>query len=251
MATREALREAGEVMRRRLFGPGAMPDDGAPTYRGFMSEAVYGGVWSRPGLALPERMISALAALAPLERLPQLRLHVAAALDLGLTPRSILEIFLQAGLYAGFPTAETAAELAGEVFKARGLAMPEEPSGAASLSELDRRGAELMGELHGTRGREGYAAPGNAVTGALYATAIQYGYGELWFRPGLDRRQRMLVSVAAFTALGLEGQVKKFGQSALNVGLTKGEVIEAIIQTGPYGGFPRALNALALLADVL
>jgi 4-carboxymuconolactone decarboxylase len=202
-------------------------------------------------MALPERMICALSALAPLGRLPQLRLHVGAALELGLAPRAILEIFLQAGLYAGFPTAETAASVAGEVFKARGIAMPEEPSGAPSLDELDRRGALLMGELHGSRGREGYAAPGNAVTGALYPTAIQYGYGELWFRPGLDRRQRMFVSVAAFTALGLESQVKKFGQSALNVGLTKGEVIEAIIQTGPYGGFPRALNALALLGEAL
>jgi hypothetical protein len=45
-------------------------------------------------------------------------------------------------------------------------------------------------------------------------------------------------------------QVKKFGQSALSVGLSRQEVIEAVIQTAPYGGFPRALNALAALSDV-
>jgi 4-carboxymuconolactone decarboxylase len=89
------------------------------------------------------------------------------------------------------------------------------------------------------------------VTGALYPMAIQYGYGELWFRPGLDRRQRMLCALASFTVLGLEAQVKKFGQSAAAVGLNPQEIIEAVIQTAPYGGFPRALNALAMLSDVL
>jgi 4-carboxymuconolactone decarboxylase len=89
------------------------------------------------------------------------------------------------------------------------------------------------------------------VTGALYPMAIQYGYGEIWFRPGLDRRQRVLCAVAAFTALRLEGQVKKFGRSALNVGLTPTEVIEAIVQTAPFSGFAPGLNALGVLSDAL
>ena len=43
-----------------------------------------------------------------------------------------------------------------------------------------------MQQLHGERATQGYAAPGNEVTGALYPLAVQYGYGEIWFRPGLD-----------------------------------------------------------------
>ena len=88
------------------------------------------------------------------------------------------------------------------------------------------------------------------MTGALYPMAIQYGYGEIWSRPGLDRRSRALVAVAAFTALRLPEQVAKFGQSALNVGLTRAEVIEAVVQTAPHSGFPPALNALAALSAV-
>jgi 4-carboxymuconolactone decarboxylase len=107
-----------------------------------------------------------------------------------------------------------------------------------------------MEQLHGDRARQGYAAPGNAVTGALYPLAIQYGYGEIWFRPGLDLRQRALVAVAAFTALKLD-QVKKFGESALNMGLSRTEVIEAVIQTAPYSGFAPALNALGALSEAL
>ena len=50
--------------------------------------------------------------------------------------------------------------------------------------------------------------------------------------------------------LGLESQLRKFAQSALHIGLSQDEVIEAVIQTGPYSGFPRALNGLAILTEV-
>jgi alkylhydroperoxidase/carboxymuconolactone decarboxylase family protein YurZ len=90
------------------------------------------------------------------------------------------------------------------------------------------------------RGQQGYAAPGNSATGALHPSAIRYGHGELWFRPGLDRRRRMLVALASFTVLGSESWLEKFAQSALNVGLKREEIVEAAIRTAPYGGFPRA-----------
>ena len=61
----------------------------------------------------------------------------------------------------------------------------------------------------------------------------------------------MICAISAFTVLGLESQVQKFGQSALNIGLTKEEVIEVIIQTAPYTGFPLALNALKVLHESL
>ena len=57
-------------MRRRLFGD----DDGAPAVmRTLNTEASYGAIWSRPGLALDDRMVCALAALGAVQRLPKLR----------------------------------------------------------------------------------------------------------------------------------------------------------------------------------
>lgn len=248
MTTRASLRETGEAMRHRLFGP----DDGAPAVmRTLNTEASYGAIWSRPGLALEDRMVCALASLAAVQRLKKLRRHVAAALDLGLSPQAIVEILIQIGIYAGFAASEEAVDAAGEVFAERRIAMPQEPSRDDSLEVLSERGRKLMADLHGDRATQGYAAPGNEVTGALYPLAIQYGYGEIWFRPGLDLRRRALVAVAAFTALKLDGQVKKFGQSALAMGLSRTEVIEAIIQTAPLTGFAPALNALGGLSEVL
>jgi 4-carboxymuconolactone decarboxylase len=137
------------------------------------------------------------------------------------------------------------------VFAQRGVAVPpQEPRGDA-LDTLSARGNELLKALHRDGGDKGYAAPDNPVTAELYPVAIQYGYGEIWFRPGLEQRQRVLCSVASFTALRLEAQARKFGQAALNLGLTRTEVIEAVIQTAPYSGFAPALNALAALNEVL
>lgn len=250
MATRNDLRQNGEAMRTRLGQPVSAGSGMAAGFETMLTEAVYGGIWSRPGLPLEDRMTCTLAALSLARHETQLRRFVAAALDIGMAPRSIVEIFVQCGLYDGFPTAQTAIELADGVFAERGISIPQEPHPDASLDVLEERGRELLQELHGERGTQGYAAPGNAATGALYGMAIQYGYGELWHRPGLERRGRMLCALAAFTVLGLEDQLRKFAQSARNLGLEWDEIIEAIMQTAPYGGFPRALNALGIVGEI-
>ena len=61
----------------------------------------------------------------------------------------------------------------------------------------------------------------------------------------------MICALASFTAMNLTGQLEKFVQAALNMDLSRDEVIEVIIQTGPYSGFPMALNGLAIVERVL
>ncbi len=249
--TRDDLRKRGAEVRAALQGAGYDGGDLVPGFDAFMTEVVHGGIWDRPNLAKPDRAICALSAVSVLQRLDALKGLTEAALDLGHSARNILEVFVQVGLYAGFVTTEASARAAHEIFKARKITIPAEPARTESFADLDRIGHEVMAKLHGTRATQGYAAPGNSITGELYPSAIRYGYGELWSRPGLDHRQRMLCAVAAFCAMGLEGQLEKFSASALNVGLSRAEVIEAVIQTAPYSGFPRALNGLSILSRSL
>lgn len=254
MTTRAALRSEGEAMRRRLFGADAdtaIAGQHAPAFRDFLSETEFGIVWCRPGLALPERMLCALAAIASVQRPAALRRYAGAALNAGLDARAVQEVLIQIGIYAGFTASEEALAVAEAAFAERGIALPPPEVRNDGLDALTARGTELMHQLHRDGGSKGYAAPDNPVTGALYPVAIQYGYGEIWFRPGLTHRQRVLVSVASFTALRLEAQTRKFGQAALNMGCTPVEVREAVIQTAPFSGFACALNALAVLSDVL
>lgn len=250
MTTRKQLREQGEAMRTRLFGTDAAAQ-AAPGFRDLMSETEFGLVWCRPGLALPERMVCTLAALASVQRQTALRRYVGAALNIGLEAITIQEVLIQIGIYAGFTASEEALDTAAAEFKARGVVVPAQAPRDDSLEALCARGNDLLKALHREGGDKGYASPDNTVTAALYPAAIQYGYGEIWFRPGLDQRQRVLCSVASFTALRLEAQTRKFGQAALNLGASRSEVIEAVIQTAPFSGFAPALNALGVLSDAL
>ena len=250
MTTREELRNRGDAIRKKTREMGNDADT-APGYQRMVSEALYGGIWARDALPLEDRYLCVLSALMLQQNAPQLRRHVIGALEVGLSARTILEIFIQCGLYGGFPTAENAMSIAHEVFAEEGADVETEQDGDETLEAFSEMGHEMMARLHGKRGTQGYANPENETTSGLYTMAIQYGYGWLWHRAGLDTRQRMLCAVASFTVLRLDSQVRKFARSALNIGLSKEEVVEAIMQTAPYGGFPPALNALAALDEIL
>ena len=250
MTTRDELRQAGAAIREKLGFPANTPEnDLAPGLHRLAEEAVWGSIWARPGLALEDRMLATLSALTSRQRLPQLRRYIGAALHIGVLPRTIQEVFVHCGLYSGFSTILNSVTLANEVFAEKGVALPDTEMPDLDAEALMARGRETMFKLHGDRAEKGYASPDNPMTGGMYSTAIAYGYGDIWDRPDLDHRQRSICAVAAFTSIDHLPQLAKFGQSALNTGLTREQVIEAIMQTAPYTGFPRALNALAALGE--
>lgn len=80
---------------------------------------------------------------------------------------------------------------------------------------------------------------------------IEFPFGDLYSRPGLDLKSREIAVVAALTALGNAApQLKVHIQGALNVGVTRTELVEAIMQMAVYAGFPAALNGLAAAKEV-
>ena len=85
-------------------------------------EVIYGDVWERPGLSKRDRSFVVLATLIGTYRPDQLRGHLARALDNGVTKDEIAEIITHLSFYAGWPSSMTAARIAGEVFKERGIA---------------------------------------------------------------------------------------------------------------------------------
>jgi alkylhydroperoxidase/carboxymuconolactone decarboxylase family protein YurZ len=145
-----------------------------------------------------------------------------------------------------------ALRLAQEVFDERGIVVPEATLPERSLEELEAEGRALRQELQGEHGRSGYAATTGHLAADLFQLALQYGYGEIWHRPDLDRKARVVCGVAAFTALGgCEPQLRGFLYAARNTGFSKEEVVEMLMHTAPYSGFPKALNALSLAQEVL
>ncbi|EPY7114308.1 carboxymuconolactone decarboxylase family protein [Klebsiella variicola] len=74
---------------------------------------------------------------------------------------------------------------------------------------------------------------------------IEFPFGDIYARPGLDLRSREIATIAALTALGNAApQLKVHIAAGLNVGLTQEEITEVIMQMAVYAGFPAALNGL-------
>lgn len=81
---------------------------------------------------------------------------------------------------------------------------------------------------------------------------IEYPFGDIYSRPGLDLRSREIATVAALTALGnCVPQLKVHLNAALNVGCSEEEIKEVILQMSVYAGFPSALNGMFAFKEVL
>ncbi|ABD06278.1 Carboxymuconolactone decarboxylase [Rhodopseudomonas palustris HaA2] len=80
---------------------------------------------------------------------------------------------------------------------------------------------------------------------------IEFPFGDIYSRPGLDLRAREIATIAALTAMGnATPQLKVHIEAGLNVGLSRAEIIEIIMQMAVYAGFPAALNGLFAARDV-
>ena len=113
-----------------------------------------------------------------------------------------------------------------------------------------RRGWEKLKEVDGEAG-ERVIDSLKDIAPDFARLLIEFPFGDIYSRPGLDLKSREIAVVAALTALGNAlPQLKVHIHGALNVGCTRQEVIEVIMQMAVYAGFPSALNGLFAAKDV-
>jgi len=135
------------------------------------------------------------------------------------------------------------------------LELLEEAVGAApgpsdASGERWHRGWQKLKEIDGEAG-ERVVESLRAVAPDLARYVVEFPFGDVYSRDGLDLRAREIAAVAALSTLGhARPQLKVHIHGALNVGCTREEVIEVIIQTAVYAGFPAALNGAAVAAEV-
>ncbi|MDJ0338220.1 4-carboxymuconolactone decarboxylase [Cryobacterium sp. PH31-O1] len=77
----------------------------------------------------------------------------------------------------------------------------------------------------------------------------RYAWGEIWTRPGLDRRTRSFLTIAALVTGGHEGELAMHVRAALTNGLSRAEISEAILHTAIYAGVPAANAAFAVARE--
>jgi 4-carboxymuconolactone decarboxylase len=113
-----------------------------------------------------------------------------------------------------------------------------------------RRGWEKLKEIDGEAG-ERVVDSLKDIAPDFARLLIEFTFGDIYSRPGLDLKSREIAVVAALTALGnAVPQLKVHIHGALNVGCTRQEVVEVIMQMAVYAGFPSALNGLFAAKEV-
>ena len=112
------------------------------------------------------------------------------------------------------------------------------------------RGLQKLQEIDGEAG-ERVLESLKDIAPDLGRYTIEFPFGDVYSRPGLDLKSREIATVAALTALGnARPQLKVHIHGALNVGCTREEIVEIIIQMAVYAGFPAALNGAFAAKEV-
>lgn len=128
---------------------------------------------------------------------------------------------------------------------------PAAPDVSSSSSDRYRRGLERLRELDGALGDRLLASLAE-VAPDFARYVVEFPFGDIYARPGLDLKTREIATIAALTALGYApAQLKVHIHAALNVGCTRAEIAEVIMQMAVYAGFPAALNGFAAMKEAI
>jgi 4-carboxymuconolactone decarboxylase len=120
------------------------------------------------------------------------------------------------------------------------------------MSDRLERGRRWFEEVYGPGASDGLLEMQQGVAQDLARFGIEWGFGDIYSRPGLTLAQRELLSLASLVTIGgLEPQLRGHTRGAIRVGCTPTEILETVIHVVQYCGFPKALNAIRVVTDQL
>ena len=119
------------------------------------------------------------------------------------------------------------------------------------MSELDDHGLETRREVLGDAHVDRAIEQTTEFTADFQRLITRYAWGEIWSRPGLDRRTRSAITLTALVALGRNEELELHVRAARRVGLTADELKEIFLQSAIYCGVPAANTAFAIAQRVL
>jgi alkylhydroperoxidase/carboxymuconolactone decarboxylase family protein YurZ len=120
------------------------------------------------------------------------------------------------------------------------------------MPQADRKeqGAQLLRQMLGPEQAEQVRQAWQEICPDFEEYVVRFLAGEVWSRPGLDRRTKSLVTIATLAALGRPLGLELNIRMALNNGATRQEVIETLLHIAPYAGFPACWEGLATAHEV-
>ena len=244
----ELSRKKFEELFGQHTGPLAETD---PDLQEMLNHFIFGEVFYQGSLSDKMRELITIVVLTTNQTLDQLQAHVFAALNIGVSPVEIKEAVYQCAPYLGFPKTLNAINKVNEVFKAANISLPVESQKTTTEETRFDEGLKAQKSIFGDIiDKMHQTAPENQKHIQNYLSA--FCFGEIYTRGTLDLKTRELLTLCILSALGgCESQVKSHVFGNLKVGNDKNAMLTAITQCLPYMGFPRTLNALTCINEVI
>ena len=118
-------------------------------------------------------------------------------------------------------------------------------------SPLFKKGLKIRKEVLGAEHVQKSLDAATDFSAPMQKLVTEWCWGELWSRPGLDRRTRSIINLSMLSALNRPHEVRLHVRGALNNGLTQEEIIEVLLQVAVYCGVPAALDSMKVAGEVL
>jgi 4-carboxymuconolactone decarboxylase len=119
------------------------------------------------------------------------------------------------------------------------------------MTERHEQGMRIRREVLGDEHVDAAVARTTGDTADFQDLITRYAWGEIWARPGLDRRTRSAITLMALVALNREGELALHLRAALRNGLTREEIKEVLLQSAIYCGVPAANGAFAVFNEIM
>lgn len=238
---------------RPVFSEG-IPVDGAkdPELFEIFDNFVLGEVLGHGGLDARTRLMCILASNVASQGRAAFRATLDAALGAGVTPVEVKEVLYQAVPYVGMAKVADFIGAANDVLEARGVGLPLEGQSTTTPADRFEKGLAVQRSIFGAGHIDAMreAAPENQKHIQQYLS--DNCFGDFLTRGGLDVKTRELVTFSLLVSLGgCEPQVKGHIAGNANLGNDKAVLLAVVTQLLPYIGYPRTLNAIGCLNEVL
>lgn len=242
----ERQRLTNEVMNE-LFAGADIPDtiSESELYE-ITSKVMYGDIYNDGTLSQKEREMISLAVLTTNNTLTILKSHVYAALNAGMTAEEITETVYHCAPYVGASRALEAVGVVNEVFLEKNIKIPESQSTTTDDTRWDA-GKEVQTSIFGN-------STGSVYEGTRRANNYlpDYCFGDFYTRGTLDVKQREVITFSCLAALGgCDSQLRSHINANNNVGNGRDYLLSVITTCMPYIGFPRSLNAISAINEIL
>ena len=208
---------------------------------------VYGEVYNHGDLEPKLRELITLVSLTASQGNSMIAEHVEAALNVGASAIEIKEALYQCAPYVGFPRVFAALEEANKVFKDKNIKIPLQSQSTVSEETRFEKGLNAQTTIFGDRILDMHKnAPENLKHIQNYLSAMCFG--DFYTRESLDLKTRELLTFIMLISLGgAEPQATSHANANISMGNDKDTLIKAVTQCIPYIGYPRTLNAIAII----